>query len=205
LQQLAVPQQLLRNNSLATLHDKALADVLGSQDNLNVTEVQQLTDDNEQLLLGAALALLIYHEMPHITLTSANLTDGMSLPTSLKGAGNIDVRVDPTAGDISFHGFVSKTDPAAGGNTSNYAIVLYSDIPVVGSNGVVMHIVDSVLEPPLAAIADTAVDFALGVPPETKELLAPSRPGVQLVEPGTDPVIRIPVAGQGGADRTSTP
>ena len=206
LQQLAVPeQQLLRNNSMTTLHDKALDDVLGSQDNLYTTEVQQLTADKEQLLLGAALALLLYHKMPDVTLTSTNITERMSFPTSLKGAGNIDVRVDQTTGNISFHGVIPKTDPAGSSNASNYAIVLYPDIPVVGSNGVVMHIVDTVLEPPLAAFAGAAVDIALGVPPEPTEMLTPSGPVVGLVEQGTGPVIRIPLAGQGGADCTSTP
>jgi hypothetical protein len=79
-----------------------------------------------------------------------NLTDGLSLPTNFNEAGNLTVHIDPTTKNISFSGFVNSTDAAAANstNSTNTAAVLFPDIRVKGLDGVVLHVVDKVLQPP---------------------------------------------------------
>jgi uncharacterized surface protein with fasciclin (FAS1) repeats len=101
-------------------------------------------------VLASLRAFVAYHTFPNRTLTTANLTDGPSLPTNFNEAGNLTVHVDPTTKNISFSGFVNSTDAAAANTTSstNSAAVLFPDIRVKGLDGVVLHVVDKVLEPP---------------------------------------------------------
>lgn len=118
-------------------------------------------DDGFQKLeqLTASLAIFVYHVIPNVTLTSANLTNGMSLPSALRDGGNITVQVNRTSGNISFTGFENATAPTAvSGNSTDSALVLIPDIPILGTGGV-MHVINKVLQPPLGALNKSAVQF----------------------------------------------
>jgi hypothetical protein len=106
----------------------------------NKTTLQEI--DDFKLGVGA-LAVILYNEFPNVTLMRANFTNGQSLPTSYEGE-NITVHINPANGNITFTGYRNATFPASFNNTAN---LLFPDIPVKGSNGNVMHVVDRVLVP----------------------------------------------------------
>jgi hypothetical protein len=113
---------------------------------LNETTVLQLTPQWLDRLQIHFLTYLAYNEIPNITLTTTNITDGMNLPTMDVSEGlNLTTHVDPTTHNIAFIGFVDAPDTAA--NTTNRAAVLFPDIPVSGLKRVVLHVVDKVLLP----------------------------------------------------------
>lgn len=137
----------------AVYHLLALAGITSIDDSFQ--KLEQLT--------ASLLAIFVYHVIPNVTLTSANLTNGMSLPSALRDGGNFTVQVNCTSGNISFTGFKNATAPTAdSGNSTNdvtnSALVLRPDIPILGTGGV-MHIINKVLQPPLGAFIKSAVEF----------------------------------------------
>jgi hypothetical protein len=144
--------------------DEAWKKVL-SEAGLNTTDLQELSGIEHVVARGASLAIILYHELPDVTLTSANITDGQSFPTSLKGAGNITVH--KTAGNISFVGYVNVTAGETPAN--NTAHVLYPDIRVNGT-GVLLHIVDAVLAPPEEAFTETTEGLSVLIAALTGQL-----------------------------------
>jgi hypothetical protein len=81
------------------------------------------------------IAIVSYHEIPKVTVLSADMRDGMSLgPTNLPDSGSITVHIAPNTHVIRFTGFDRQ------GSTARYATLLYPDIKVLGGNGVVMHV-----------------------------------------------------------------
>jgi hypothetical protein len=134
---------------------------------LNKTMQQQWTALHEAGLGAVISAVAFYHAIPNITLASVNLTDGLSLPTGLEGGGNLTVHVNPNSHSVTFVGFVNETDATQ--NTTNRATVLFPDIQVKGSNGVVMHVIDTVLDPPEKAFNKSVQDFIDGIVDEEGE------------------------------------
>jgi uncharacterized surface protein with fasciclin (FAS1) repeats len=111
----------------------------------------QARQDQQAALLSAALAVLRYHEIPQITLKSAEMKDNMTLgPTNLPAAGNITIHF--VAGTSATTHEIRFTSSVAG----SYATIVHPDIPVVGSNGIVMHVIDTVLLPAATAVGDPA-------------------------------------------------
>jgi hypothetical protein len=137
-----------------------------SEAGLNTTELQELSGIERVVARGASLAVILYHELPDVTLTSDNITDGQSFPSSLKGAGNITVH-KTLARNISFVGDVNVTAGETPAN--NTATVLYPDIRVNGT-GVLLHIVDAVLAPPEEAFTETTEGLSVLIAALTGQL-----------------------------------
>jgi uncharacterized surface protein with fasciclin (FAS1) repeats len=135
--------------------DEAVYDLLALA---GITSIDDSFQKLEQLT-ASLLAIFVYHVIPNVTLTSANLTNGMSLPSALRDGGNITVQVNGTSGNISFTGFENATAPTAdSSNSTNSALVLRPDIPILGTGGV-MHVINKVLQPPMGALNKLAVEF----------------------------------------------
>jgi hypothetical protein len=116
------------------------------------------TATQRQQLAYINIAIVSYHEIPKVTVRSADMRDGMSLgPTNLPDSGSITIHIAPNTHVIRFTGFDRQ------GSAARYATLLYPDIKLLGGNGVVMHVVDTLLLPPTEASATFATKLALGL------------------------------------------
>jgi hypothetical protein len=129
---------------------------------LNKTTLETLSNTSRhanqaaQWAVGLGIRSLVSYHTINATVTAGTLTNGLTLPTNLPGAGNITVRHGPPSpSNISFVGAVNETDPTAVNDNTNVAAILMSDIPVVGHPDVFMDVVDKVLVPPVAVFNQT--------------------------------------------------
>jgi hypothetical protein len=124
------------------INDTTAWTILAPNDMAFNETLTKLNTTAEQLLNDTALltAILEYHVIPAGAFKAANLTDGMNVTTALVDAGNLTIGV-PGNGTVTF----------TGANGTNASVVT----PDIGIGASVVHIIDTVLMPPLNATVNT--------------------------------------------------